>query len=175
MGKIAYIAYGANRSSKRLKEILGKEPEGGQDVILTGFELKTQNLSQIPISAALVLERVWGKSFKSYTLKESFEGKVAAKVWYLDEGDYEKLKEWEFVGDWREVVPAKAMTYDGKTVFGYTEKAYNSQPVEDGFVDGEHYENNINWHLKMKKEPADDFKIPELKEAYREVRGLSLA
>jgi len=91
MAKILFFGYGANKDVNRLKEILGKYPEGGQGAILENYNLAVQNLSQIPPLAQQILKRVWGNNFQAYTICRG-NGFVEGRVWLIEEEDLEKIK-----------------------------------------------------------------------------------
>lgn len=166
MAKILYFGYGANRSSQKIFEILGKEPGGGNSAVLEGFNLYTQTLSQIPEKPRSILEKVWGGEFRSYTLKKG-EGSVAGVLWELDEDELKKLQEWEFVGYWKEMIQVPIKTSSGETVYAVTEKVTDDQSVE-GKVDGLFYENNINAEGSPDRE-LENYKINETREILREM------
>jgi len=131
MAKIFFFGYGANKDARRLEEILGKPPEGGQGAILENFSLAIQNLSQIPPSARQILKKIWGDDFQAYTICKG-TGFVEGKIWLIEEEDVKKIEQWEFVGDdnWREMTKTEVKTADGKTISVLTEKSRDSFPVE---------------------------------------------
>lgn len=167
---VYFFGYGANRDYYKLKEILGKEPKGGKGAILEGFDLAYQTLDQIPEVPRSFLQKVWGDIFRSYTLKKG-TGCVSGVVWELEPEDVEKLKEWEFVGKWREIVSVPVKTSDGRTIQALTEKAQDLLPTKE-IVDGLNYENNLN-NFKKRDTEADEYRLKELSELRKEISAVS--
>lgn len=142
MKNIFYFGYGANRSKERIKEILGKEPEVGYGAILKDYFLGYQTLLEIPPHPKKILETVWGKNFRSYTIKKG-SGLVVGTVWELTASDLEILKAWEFVGIWKELITVQVTNYKGENIQAFTEKVPDSAPI-NWVVDSLNYENNLN-------------------------------
>lgn len=139
---IYYFGYGANRERARIREVLGKEPQGGYGAVLEGFDLGYQILDQIPQKPQEVLRNAWGDRFKCYTLRRG-KGLAVGVIWEMDQADLEIMKKWEFIGLWREIVQLSVKTFSGETIKAITEKAIDDKRVF-GFVDGLNYENNLN-------------------------------
>ena len=168
MAKVYFFGYGANRSRKRIKEILGKEPDGGYGAVINGYTLSYQVLDQVPENPRRILDKVWGENFKGYTLSQG-GGKVAGVIWEIEEEDLKKIKQWEFVDEgWKELVRATANTSDGRSITVLTEKAVETLPRKEA-VDGLHYEDNLN-----KGEPYvsedDEFRMKEMEKIKAELK-----
>ncbi len=166
---ILFFGYGANRSNERLKDIFGKELEGGYGTVLEGYVLAVQVLEQIPSQAKDILQKVWGQDFKSYTIKPG-KGIVAGVVWELDNNQLEVLKEWEFIGIWRELIQVTVTTFDQKTLNVMTEKSPDESSITE-IVDGLNYENNLNKQGKRTIE-IDEYKIKEILKIKEELKNL---
>ncbi|MCX6730734.1 MAG: gamma-glutamylcyclotransferase [Candidatus Roizmanbacteria bacterium] len=171
MGKILFFGYGANKDPHRLKEILGKYPEGGQGAVLENYSLAVQTLKQIPTSAQHILKKVWGENFQAYTIRKG-NGFVEGRIWLIEEEDLEKIKKWEFIGDenWREVATAQATTSEGKSLSVITEKSKDSYLVEK-IVDGLNYESNINVEGKKYYSKEDEYRMSLLRNEIKNYHG----
>jgi hypothetical protein len=154
MAKILFFGYGVFSNTERLRQILGREPEGGESAIIGGYDLGVQKLESIPGRAKKILESVYGKTFRAYTLKKG-HGLVQGKLWLLTEEDFKKIKEWSFVNEsedpWREVVETYATTSKGEKVPVLTEKILESQRIDE-FVEGLNYETELNANLQRELE-----------------------
>lgn len=151
MDTVYFFGYGANRNREKLRQILGKYPELEFGGIIEGYQLCFQTLDQIPKGPKEVLQKLYGDSFKGYTLKKG-EGVVGGAVFQLEKKDFEYIKEWEFVGMWRELIPVTVKTAGGKAIQALTEKAMNDTVISD-VVDGLLY---------------DEFSFVETKEKQKE-------
>lgn len=152
--------------------MFGKEIKARSGAVLENAYLAYQVLDQIPQPPRDILERVWGRNFKCYTARTG-EGQIAGVVWELDEEDLKTLKEWEFIGEWRELVQVKVKASDGQELTAYTEKAPDTAPVKET-VDGLNYEDNLNKEGRLQKETdEDEWKIAELREQIKEHQSLT--
>ena len=133
MSKILFFGYGANRSRSKMVQIIGNKLSG-QGAIIEGYRLAYQSLDQIPEPAKTVLLKIWGHQFKSYTLKEG-KGVVSGVLWEISDENFQKIKEWEFIGVWRELIEVDVRTSDGKKLHAFTEKAPEIHPIS-GYADG---------------------------------------
>ena len=168
---IKFFGYGANRNRKRLREILGHEPGGGDSAILNNAILTVQTLDQIPDEPRRILEKVWGEKFRSYTIKDG-KGETVGTLWEIDENDLELLKKWEYIGDWREFQEVTVKTADGTEVKALTDRAPEGSLTKK-VVDGLNYEDNLN---KEGMKPTEDAENDEyrLKDLRRELGFLML-
>lgn len=121
--------------------------------ILEGYSLYFQTLKQIPEPPRELLREVYGSEFKAYTSKKE-NSLIQGILWEIDTEDFNKLKEWEFIGIWREFVEVTITTSENLTLKAITDKTPESHPVEDR-VDGLNY-NEFNF-VRIKKE-APKFK-----------------
>lgn len=172
MAKILFFGYGANRSRDRMLRILGKEPINGRGAILEGYALAIEPLDLVPDGPHKILEQVWGKNFRSYTLKKG-EGIVSGRVWELNDEDL-KLAEWEFIGIWRELIHITVKLSNNKNVEAITEKIINTDPITE-VVDGLNYIDNLNTEKKEgENDPEDDeYKILEIKKIRAELEKIA--
>lgn len=168
MAEIIYFGYGANKDYFKLREILGKEPKGGEGAVLQGFNLAIQTLNDIPDQAKNILNKVWGDNFQSYTIKPG-TGMIEGRVWILDQEDLEKLKEWEFVGNnsWKEFITVTVTNSDGKTITALTEKSREEYGIKK-LVDGLNYEANLNKEGKNYYSKKDEYKIELMRKEIKE-------
>lgn len=182
MDKILFFGYGAYQDRERVEmalKVSGFEGEdlkfkGGYGARLDGMLLAIQKLKQItPSDVQKVLERVWGENFLCYTLKPG-NGQVAGVIWELTPKQFEVIKENEFIGTWREIVEAEAITTDQKHIKVLTEKAFDNAPISD-IVDGLNYEANLNKDgRKTPDEYKDDeYRLNTLKKVREEILSLS--
>lgn len=137
MSKSLFFGYGANRSRQKLKEFLGKDPGEGVGAVLRGFTLNVQDLNQIPKLQHDLFLRVYGSDWKAYTIKEG-AGAVAGIVWELEEEEFNKLKAWEFVGEYREIISVEVITASDEELEVVTEKSKDEFPTTF-IVDGLNY------------------------------------
>lgn len=122
MSKILFFGYGANRSRQKLKEFLDKDLGEGIGAILRGYTLHVQELNQVPKTQRDLFLQVYGQDWKAYTIKKG-EGVVAGVIWELEEEDLKKIKAWEFVGEYREIISVKILTSSDEEVEVLTEKS----------------------------------------------------
>ncbi len=134
MKKILFFGYGANRNKNKISQITGENPGDGIGAILEGHRLAFQTLKQIPPPVNKFLEKVWGLHFKAYTIRKG-KGIITGVIWQLSEDGFSKIKEWEFIGLWRELVEIKVRTTDDISLTVLTEKAPESHPITE-FIDG---------------------------------------
>lgn len=133
MDKKLFFGYGANRNRSRIRQVIGKDPGDGVGAILEGYTLHVQNLDQIPEPAQSDLKEIFG-NYKAYTIRKG-KGFVAGIVWSVTEEEFEKIKAWEYVGSWREIVEVTVKSEDFYTVKVLTEKSIDTYPVSEK-VDG---------------------------------------
>lgn len=171
MAEIVFFGYGANKDIYRLTEILGKEPEGGDGALLSGFNLATQDLEQIPEKPKNLLEKIWGEKFQAYTLTRG-QGFVQGRIWKLSADDLEKIKEWEFVGKggWRELITVEVVNSDGKKIVALTEKSSDSYQISE-IVDGLNYPTNLNKEGKRYYSKEDEGEISLMREEIKKYYG----
>jgi len=167
MNKILFFGYGANRSKSKINQIIGGEPGSGMGAIIEGYRLAYQSLDQIPEPAKTNLQKTWGNDFKAYTLKEG-EGVVGGVLWEISEEDFQKIKEWEYIGVWRELIEVDIKTSDGKRIHVLTEKAPGIHPIS-GYTDGLLYSEYEFLDLKQKEKVQiskyyNDRQIQEIRE-----------
>ncbi|EKD86927.1 MAG: hypothetical protein ACD_37C00099G0004 [uncultured bacterium] len=163
MSKLLFFGYGANRSSNKISQIIGALPSG-QGAIIEGYRLAYQSLDQIPEPAKTVLLKIWGNQFNSYTLKKG-EGMVNGVLWEISEDDFQKIKEWEFIGVWRELTEVDVRTSDGKKLRAFTEKAPEIHPIS-GYVDGLLYNEYefLNLAEKQKEQISNYYNDKQIQE-----------
>ena len=169
MDKILFFGYGANRDKKRLGDILrvsglsgdDLKLEGGFGARVDGMVLAIQTFQQIPQTLRDRLIKVWGGSFRAYTLKPG-NGQVAGILWGLNEKQFEALKAWEHDDVWREFVEVEITTTDQHKLKAFTEKAINDNDVAQ-IVDGLNYESNLNTQgMRIPANENDTYRIEEL-------------
>lgn len=174
MKLVYYFGYGAYRDPQKMRESIGKQPKGGYGAIAENYNLCLQTLAEIPKEAAAIMEQVWGKNFQSYTIRKG-SGIVAGTVWELVENDFTTMKEWNFIGPWRELVIIDFKTFDGRILKGITEKALDEQPVSK-VVDGIQYTNVLNTQkikdIELPRE-NDAYRIAEVKKILQELRDIA--
>jgi len=173
MAKVYFFGYGANRSGDRLREIFGHEVTKVSGAILDNNVLSYQVLDQVPEKPREILQRVWGNEFRCYTARTG-EGQIVGVVWELEESDLEILKEWEFIGEWRDLVPVKVKTTDGKEIQALTDKVSDTAPIKE-VVDGLFYEDNLNKEGRNLDAIEKEYKIAEMKKIREELTELSRA
>lgn len=171
MAKVFFFGYGAYKDYFRLKEIIGKSPEGGEGALLEGFDLGVQSIDNIPKEPKEILSKVWGNNFQAYTMKRG-SGYIQGRIWLLDEEDLEKIKEWEFINksNWRELVTITVKTSDGKNISAITDKSQDYYEI-DKIVDGLNYEPNLNKEGKKYYSEEDEYKIELMKKEIKEYYG----
>lgn len=136
-----YFGYGILREPTIINEILGYAPKY-HGAILENYDLGYQILDQIPEKPRKILEKIWGIGFKAYTIKAG-QGVVAGVIWELTEQDLELIKQWDFVGSWREVIKVKIKLFNENIIDAITTKVYDEQEIKK-YVDSIIYENNLN-------------------------------
>jgi len=168
MAKTFFFGYGSYRHKKKIAEIIGKDPEGGEPAILEGYMLAVQTLDQIPGKAHEVLKKVWGNPFRAYTIRKS-PGIVVGNIWIIDEEDLRKIKEWEFVEEqWREIKQVEISTTNGAKIQALTDLAREELPIKE-FVNGIEYEHNLNKEGKNIYREDDEHKFKEIMRIRKEL------
>jgi len=167
MRKIYFFGYGSYRSREKIREVIQRDPEGGHGAVLEGYKLAIQVLDQTPEKVRPTLERVWGKDFQAYTLRRGGGG-VAGVVWELTEEDLAKIKEWEFVGSWREIITASVKIANGETISVVTEKVPDNQPIKE-LADGFNYRANLNREGRRDLKEFEEKDIELLRQLRREL------
>lgn len=164
MTEIIFFGYGALKDPYIIKEILGKEPKGGEGVVLNGFNLAIQALSQIPEKPREILKKVWGENFRAYTIVEG-QGIVEGRNWLIDEEDLEKIKKWEFIDQngWRELINVSVTNSKGKIINAVTEKTLEKQKIVE-VVDGLNYATSLNKEGKKYYSKEDENEIALMRE-----------
>ncbi|HVF68942.1 MAG TPA: hypothetical protein VNA13_00070 [Xanthomonadales bacterium] len=134
MDKQLFFGYGANRNRSKITQIIGKDPGEGVGAILESYSLHLQKLDQIPDPAQSDLKDIFGNGFSAYTIRPG-KGFVAGIVWSVTEEELKKIKEWEYVGNWRDILEVTVKSEDFYTVKVLTEKVMDIYPVSER-VDG---------------------------------------
>lgn len=169
---INYFGCGANRSKKRITDILKSEPAGGYGAIIKKFALFYQVLDQVPEPPHDLLYKVWGSSFRSYTIKPVSAGLVAGVLWKLTTKQFNILKEWEFIGSWKKIISIPVVKFDGQFEQAYTEIVQDDQQIFE-MVDGLNYEDNLN-PLGMQTAPNDEYRIKEIQKIRAQLKKFSI-
>lgn len=153
MDSVFFFGYGLLANRERMKQIIGRYPDGGTGAVIQGYNLAVQVLDQVPENVRGQLREVWGDSFKAYTIKKG-SGIVRGVIWVLTADELERIKNWDLVGSWREMVEVPVTSFDGKTLIAFTEKVGDNQPILET-VDGITYDSELNpfgqWR-RMEKE-----------------------
>lgn len=137
MDSVLFFGYGANRQREKITQVIGKDPGTEIGAILEGYQLAYQSVDQVPQPAQDLLVKLYGNEFKAFTLKEG-NGIVQGCVWTISKEDFEKIKEWEFIGVWRELVNVKVKTCTNEVLEVVTEMSPSSHPIQN-YVDGLSY------------------------------------
>ena len=162
MDKKLFFGYGANRNRSKIKQVIGRDPGEGVGAILEGFSLYLQDLDQIPERVRADLQKIFGGSFKAYTIVKG-KGFVMGVIWALTDEDLEKIKEWEYVGEWREIIEVTVKSEDFYTVKVLTEKSMDSFPAINK-VDGLYYNELELKELEVNKEEDEFYTKKQLEE-----------
>lgn len=169
LSTIYFFGYGSYRSKERVAEILGHVPFGGYGGIIDGYVLTFQTLDQLPAEPKEILEKIWGDSFRAYTIRPG-KGLIAGVVWELTKADTKKIRVWEFDGVWREFPDVVVKTSDGRTIHALTDVALPNQQVKH-VVDGLYYQNNMN--AQGKKSKKDEYRIHDTKRARKMLQDIA--
>jgi hypothetical protein len=138
-----FFGYGVLSDRYIIKEIIGRDPGVGKSAVVEGYQLAYQVLDQIPLQIRPFLEKVWGSAFRAYTLRGG-AGVVSGRIWELTDAELIRIREWNFVGTWRELGETSAKTSTGEVIRVTIEKVADSQPITE-VVDGISYEANLNY------------------------------
>lgn len=169
---LLFFGYGAYRSKSKMTQVIGYEPEG-LGAILEDHILAIQTLSQISQPAQDLLKSAWGEDFKAYTLKKG-KGLVHGIVWNIKEEDFVKIKEWEFIGTWREIVEVEVRTAEDIRLKVFTEKVFEVSPISKA-VDGLLYNEFIltDQHEKQKAESIEYYTQEQLKKIREDLKHIT--
>lgn len=170
---VNYFGYGANRVRSRLEQIIARRLSGGEGAILSDYSLCFQSVDQIPSPARELMMRIWGKTFRCYSILPQPRHLTAGVIWVLRPDELELIKTWEFVGVWKELIQVTVTTAKGLVVNAWTEKVLPGQRVT-WYVDGLSYENNLN-REKVRVDDEEEYRIEQIKEARRELESLARA
>jgi hypothetical protein len=161
---IYYFGYGAGRDKKRMAAIIRHQPEGGLGAILNNYRLYIQKLDDIPEIPQKILSDIWGSEFRAYTVRKS-QGRVAGVIWKLSALDIKRVKEWEFVGLWRELVQIEVDMYNGQVIKAITDVAAEPSSVSV-VVDGINYQDNLNYNAihenSVTNADDDEYRMKEI-------------
>lgn len=167
-----FFGYGANRNGNRLREILNKGPLEGSGAIAEGFDLGIQTLNQIPEDVQKILRRVWGNSFRAYTLVPG-KGIVSGAVWTLDEEDFRVIKDFEFIDQWSKFEVIKVKKFNGEIIEAITTRVFDNAEISE-IVDGINYIDNLNGErLKQTKNTIgtdDEYRIKKITNIKNELK-----
>lgn len=136
MGRVLFFGYGANKSRSKIQQIIGKDPGLGVGAILEGYTLNLQSINQIPDIPRQILLKLYSGEFKAYTIRKG-DGVVVGAIWEIEEEDLNKIKEWEFVDVWREIIEVSVKTSSEETLKVITEKAkdeFQTEFIVDGLL-----------------------------------------
>lgn len=154
MQKVYFFGYGANRNREKIYQITGKYPSLEFGAILEGYQLCVQNLDLITEKPRKILTELYGERFKAYTIKKG-NGIVSGMIWEITPEDLEKIKEWEFVGDWKEIIEITIRSAGNKTIQAITEKVTDDAQVID-IVDGLSYD-EFEFTIKNDSKSKEEF------------------
>ncbi len=139
---VYYFGYGILKNQDVVKEIIGTIPKGGYGGILEGFDLGYQNLDQIPEPSKKILFGLYGFNFKAYTIRKG-NGYISGIIWELNQKEFNFIKEWEFVGVWRNVISVPIKLFNGHLITSFTTSIFYDQTIK-GYIDSINYETNLN-------------------------------
>ena len=166
MSQVMFFGYGGNRNRDKIKHVIKRDPGLGIGSIVEGYKLGTQNLNQIPSPASDLLRKIWGNQFMAYTLRKG-SGIVSGILWEINDQELDLIKEWEFIGAWRELEKVKVKTSDGNEIDAITEKVSDIHPISS-FVDGLNYtEFKLVDLQKAQEEQQKDFYTKQQIEAIK--------
>ncbi len=168
-GFIYYFGYGANRSRQCIADITGSDSLDGFGAYITDFVLCYQMLLQIPDPPRTILSKVWGDSFRCYTLRRRKYWVVTGMIWRLTPEQFDKMQQWEFIGSWKELITVHAVANNGEMYTAQTEMVPDSQPVYLA-IDGLNYETNLN--PKRKSIIRDEFGIQKARKILEKIASV---
>lgn len=142
MSKVYYFGYGANRISERIREVVGQHVKDGQSAIVENCVLGIQGLSCIPETPKKILGSIWGANFRSYSIKTGV-GIVAGVLWEINSDDLDKIRQWEMVPEWKEIISITVKTSKGVSMIALTDKVADDSRFDE-FVDGLNYISDLN-------------------------------
>lgn len=117
---VRYFGYGANKSPRMMKAIVGRRPSGIL-AVLQDYELIVQEWPDIPEKVREILSQSWGPDFKSYGIRPKRGSAVRGRIWYITREERDLVKEWEICPIWYEPVVVSVRTYDGRSFRAETE------------------------------------------------------
>lgn len=159
MDIVYFFGYGSNRSKKKITELLGYTPKKFYGAIAVKYDLGYHILGDVKNhDVKKILQTVWGDDFASYSIRPG-SGIVAGIVWEITKEDLDKIKKWEFVGSWREIIEISVYTYKGQKLSALTDVVPDSIPFY-GVADGLFYKDVIN--LDKKVTSSDDDEIQKI-------------
>ena len=150
-----FFGYGANRNRGKLAQVLGHDPGEELGGIVEGYKLCYQNFELIPEKVAEIIGDVYGHEYKTYTLQKG-TGLVSGVLFELDVEDFDKIKEWEFVGSWREFVEVEVKLANGHHITAFTEKAIEGSEITE-VVDGLLYDEFVHTKREHVDPEAEQF------------------
>ena len=164
-----YFGYGANRSKQCMEDISGSSMKDGRGAVLQDYALCYQVLEQVPEPPREILRKVWGDTFRCYTIRPFPKALVAGVVWELTPHQFHRIKEWEYDGSWKNIIQTDVLLFNGELLSVWTDMVIQSIPISDA-VDGLYYQNNLNPHGKI---PGieDEFRIQALMRARQELQS----
>jgi len=84
---------------------------------------------------------------------------------------FETIREWEFIGIWREFIQVQVKLFDGKVITAMTEKIPDDHPINEN-VDGLDYVDNLNWAPPQfdDREVEKEYKLDELRTELEQIK-----
>lgn len=167
---IYFFGYGAYKNKERVNLILKRQPKG-YGAVIENYALHIQALEQVPSPVRERLNKVWGPNFRSYTMRTNPGSMVLGIVWEITEKDFETIRQWEFIGVWREFIQVQVKLFDGRVISAMTEKIPDNHPINEE-VDGLDYVDNLNWAPPQfdDKEVEKEYKLDDLRKELEQIK-----
>ncbi|MBI2578781.1 MAG: gamma-glutamylcyclotransferase [Candidatus Aenigmarchaeota archaeon] len=117
---VKYFGYGANKSPRMMKAIVGERPSGIL-AVLHDYELVVQEWGDIPPEVRKILAQTWDRDFRSYGIRPKKGSAVRGRLWNITREERYLVKAWEICPIWYEPVVVPVRTYDGRGAMAETE------------------------------------------------------
>ncbi|MFZ1258336.1 MAG: gamma-glutamylcyclotransferase family protein [Candidatus Saccharimonas sp.] len=130
-----FFGFGADQEVDMIAAIIGRQPRIVGVAVLEGYQLCIQSLEDITDKRAnprAILERTWGKGFRSYAIRPVLGSKVRGTVFEVTKAERLLIDAWELVPEgWQDSAEVTVVGEDGHVYKAYTQVLAKGQREGD--------------------------------------------
>ena len=124
---VKFFSYVAKENVEGLRALFGRRNLLYENAVLQGYELCIQTPkdlsgivpanSPLKMSPQEIIRKNFGEAYELYTIRTNPDKTVPGKIWYINQEEFEYLREWEMIDyNMSEDIIAKAKTEDGDLI-----------------------------------------------------------